>query len=203
MIENLLRRAAVIPVIALDRVADAVPLARTLAAAGMAMMEITLRTSAAIPAIRAVRDAGLPIAVAAGTVRTPRDLDAARSAGAVLAISPGSSDALVAAARGTGAWIPGAATPSEIMRLADAGHSIVKLFPARLELVDALAGPFPDVALLPTGGVDATNAADYLRRSQVIAVSGSWIAPRAAIAEHAWPAIERRARAALAIVQTK
>ena len=108
---------------------------------------------------------------------------AAQAAGAALMISPGTTPSLIAAARGaTVPWLPGVASASEVMTLADAGHRVQKLFPSRLELVDALAGPFPDVMLLPTGGVDAGNAADYMKRPNVIAVSGSWIAPRRLIA---------------------
>jgi len=196
-IERTLRSAVAIPVVALDRADDAVPLAHTLADAGLRMVEITLRTPAGLPAIRAIRDANVALTVAAGTIRTPAELLAARDAGAQLAISPGATRALIDAARSDGvAWVPGAATPSEVMALADAGFTVQKLFPARLDLVDALAGPFPDIRFVPTGGVDLGNAGEYLERRTVVAVSGSWIAPRALIAERAWPEIERRARSA-------
>ncbi len=200
MLETLLRGAVAIPVIALDRAEDGVPLARCLAGAGLTLIEITLRTPAGLPALRAIRDADIAIKVAIGTIRTPQDMRAAIAAGAVAMISPGTTPALIEAARGaTIPWLPGVATASEVMVLADAGFRVQKLFPSRLELVDALAGPFPDVLLLPTGGVDADNARDYLNRPNVIAVSGSWIAPRRLIAEHAWDEIERRARAAAAL----
>ena len=200
MLETLLRKAVAIPVIALDRADDAVPLARTLAAAGLTLMEITLRTPAALPAISAIRDAKVAIDVAIGTVRSPDDMRAAQAAGAALMISPGTTPSLITAARGAKIpWLPGVSTASEVMALADAGHRVQKLFPSRLELVDALAGPFPDVLLLPTGGVDAGNAAEYLKRPNVIAVSGSWIAPRRMIAQHEWDEIGRRARAAAAL----
>ncbi len=205
MLEALLRKAVAIPVIALDRAEDAVPLARTLSAAGLTLMEITLRTPAALPAIRAVRaakvhDPQITIDVAIGTVRSPDDMRAAQTSGAVAMISPGTTPSLITAARSaTIPWLPGVSTASEVMALVEAGHKIQKLFPSRLELVDALAGPFPDVLLLPTGGVDADNAADYMKRANVIAVSGSWIAPRRLIAEHAWEEIGRRARAAAAL----
>ena len=199
MLENLLRRAVAIPVIALDRAEDGVPLARCLAGAGMTLIEITLRTPAGLPALRAIREANVAIDVAIGTIRTPQDMRASIDAGAVAMISPGTTPSLVEAARVTAIpWLPGVATASEVMTLSDAGFRVQKLFPSRLELVDALAGPFPDVLLVPTGGVDADNARDYLKRPNVIAVSGSWIAPRRLIAEHAWGEIERRARAAVA-----
>jgi len=196
-IEQLLHRAVVMPVIALDRADDGVPLARTLADAGLRIVEITLRTPAGLPAIRAIRAANVAIGIAAGTVRTPAELVAARDAGATLAVSPGATHALIDASRSERiAWLPGAATPSEVMALAEAGYAIQKLFPARLDLVDALAGPFPDVRFVPTGGVDLGNAGEFLKRRTVIAVAGSWIAPRQLIAERAWPEIERRARSA-------
>jgi len=191
MLETLLRRAVAIPVIALDH---------CLAAAGLSLMEITLRTPAALPAVQAIHDAGVEIGVAIGTIRTPADMRAAQAAGAVMMISPGTTPTLIDAARAaTIPWLPGVASASEVMALADAGFRIQKLFPSRIELVDALAGPFADVLLLPTGGVDAGNARDYLQRPNVIAVSGSWIAPRRLIAEHAWDEIDRRARAAAAL----
>ena len=200
MFESLLRRAVAFPVIALDRVDDAVPLARCLVDAGLTLIEITLRTPAGLPAVRAIRDADVAIDVAIGTVRSVDDMRAAARSGAVAMISPGTTPALIEAARDTTLpWLPGVATASEAMVLADAGYRVQKLFPSRLELVDALAGPFPDVMLVPTGGVDADNAPDYLTRPNVIAVSGSWIAPRRLIAEHAWDEIGRRARAAAAL----
>jgi len=138
--------------------------------------------------------------VAIGTVRSVDGMRAAAEAGAVAVISPGATPALIEAARGAALpWLPGVATASEVMALADAGFCVQKLFPSRLELVDALAGPFPDVMLVPTGGVDQHNAPDYLKRPNVIAVSGSWITPRRLIAEHAWDEVGRRARAAAAL----
>ena len=197
MLEALLRRAVAMPVIALDDPRDAVPLARCLAAAGLTLMEVTLRTPAALPAVQAIRDAGRRDR--RGDRHDPHARRHARgaAAGAVALISPGTTPALIDAARSaTVPWLPGVATASEVMALADAGYRVQKLFPSRIELVDALAGPFADVLLVPTGGVDAGNARDYLQRPNVLAVSGSWIAPRRLIAEHAWDEIARRARAA-------
>ncbi len=203
MFESLLRRAVAFPVIALDRVDDAVPLARCLVDAGLTLIEITLRTPAGLPALRAIREADVAIDVAIGTVRSVDDMHAAARSGAIAIISPGTTPALIEAARDTTLpWLPGVATASEVMVLAEAGYRVQKLFPSRLEMVDALAGPFPDVMLVPTGGVDAGNAPDYLSRPNVIAVSGSWIAPRRLIAEHAWDEIGRRARAAAALASS-
>jgi 2-dehydro-3-deoxyphosphogluconate aldolase / (4S)-4-hydroxy-2-oxoglutarate aldolase len=199
MLEQHLRTARVIAVTTIDRVDDAVPLAQVLCAAGVTLIEVTLRSSAALDAIRAIRTAQVALTVAAGTVRTPGELTAAAAAGAALLISPGSTAALIEAARNVPVqWLPGASTPSEVMALADAGYAVQKLFPATLPLVDALAGPFPDVHLVPTGGIDATNITDYLRRPNVVAVAGSWIAPRQLIRTQAWQDIHDRAVAAVA-----
>jgi 2-dehydro-3-deoxyphosphogluconate aldolase/(4S)-4-hydroxy-2-oxoglutarate aldolase len=204
MFENLLRRAVAFPVIALDRAEDAVSLARCLADAGLTLMEITLRTAAGLPGLHAIRAANVGIDVAIGTVRTVGDMRAAAQSGAVAMISPGTTPALIEAARDVALpWLPGVATASEAMALADAGYRIQKLFPSRLKLVDALAGPFPDLMLVPTGGVDAANARDYLQRPNVIAVSGSWIAPRRLIVEHAWDEIGQRARSAAALATSR
>ena len=204
VLNQVLRRATAIPVITFDDVDDAVPLARVLAQAGLTLVEVTLRTPAGMASIRAIRNAGIAIDVAAGTVRTPAELHAAHAAGAVVAISPGATSTLIEAARDSGVpWIPGASTPSEVMALCDAGHRVQKLFPAAIALVDALAGPFPDVVWLPTGGIDADNAPEFLRRPNVAAVAGTWIAPQRLIAEHAWAEIGLRARAAAALATTR
>jgi 2-dehydro-3-deoxyphosphogluconate aldolase / (4S)-4-hydroxy-2-oxoglutarate aldolase len=160
MLEALLRRAVAMPVIALDDAHDAVPLAQCLADAGLTLREITLRTSAALPAVQAIRDAGIVIGVAIGTIRTPADMRAAQAAGAVALISPGTTPALIEAARlATVPWLPGVATASEVMALADAGYRVQKLFPSRIDLVDAFAGPFKDVLLVPTGQRPRLSAA--------------------------------------------
>jgi 2-dehydro-3-deoxyphosphogluconate aldolase / (4S)-4-hydroxy-2-oxoglutarate aldolase len=206
MLEAQLRNARVIPVVTLDRADDAVPLARALCDAGLTLIEVTLRSSAALDAIRAIRAANVGIAVAAGTIRTPRDLHAAAAAGASVFVSPGSTPALIEAARAARLpWLPGASTASEIMALVDAGYFVQKLFPANpptgFGLIDAFSGPFADVRLVPTGGVDAANMRDFLARPNVLAVAGSWIAPGQLIAAHAWPEIQRRAVAAVAAAQ--
>ncbi len=201
-VTTLLTRARLMPTIALERIEDAVPLAETLQAAGIAMLEITLRTPAGMPAIRALaarRD--LSIAVAAGTLRSADELQAAHDAGAVLLVSPGHTPSLLALAdRLRLPWLPGCATPSEVTLLLEHGWRVQKLFPASPGLLDALAGPFADVAFVPTGGVNADNAATWLAHPNVIAISGTWIAPRAMIAAHDWDGITRRADAAVRLV---
>jgi 2-dehydro-3-deoxyphosphogluconate aldolase/(4S)-4-hydroxy-2-oxoglutarate aldolase len=202
MIEQQLRTARIVPVITFDDVGDAVPLAQALCDAGLTLLEVALRSDAALDAIRAICRERLPIVVAAGTVRTPGDLRAAAAAGASIAISPGSTPALLDAVRKSQLpWLPGASTPSEVMALADAGYALQKLFPADLMLLDALAGPFPDVHFVPTGGIDASNMRDFFSRPNVVAVAGSWIAPRDLVRKHAWRDIHDRASAALAVVR--
>jgi 2-dehydro-3-deoxyphosphogluconate aldolase / (4S)-4-hydroxy-2-oxoglutarate aldolase len=200
MLDKLLRTARVIPLVTLDRPDDAVPLARTLCAAGMPLLEVALRSPAALPGIRAIRAAGIDIDIALGSVRAPADFDAALAVGARLCISPGATPALVDAARSLGiAWLPGASSPSEVMALAEAGFTIQKLFPASLPLLHALHGPFAELAFVPTGGIDTGNLAEYLAQPNVLAAAGSWIAPRDLIAAHAWAEIGERAAAARSV----
>jgi len=197
MLESWLAAVRILPAIVIERADDAVPLAQTLLDAGLGIMEVTFRTPAGEGAIRAVRAAGVPIRIGAGTLRTGDDCMRARDAGADFGVSPGVTDELLSVGAGSGwPWLPGVTTPSESMRAASAGLLVQKLFPASLPLVDAMAGPFPDVRLVPTGGIDGANAGDYLTRSNVLAVAGTWIAPRALIAAHDFAEIRRRAEAA-------
>ena len=199
--KELLALAPVIPVITIDKAADAVPLARALVRGGLRAIEITLRTDAAIDAAKAII-ADVPEAIVGlGTVLTPADLDRATDIGAAFAISPGCSpDLLRAAAAGDLPYAPGIQTASELMACINAGFDLVKFFPAvpagGLAALNALAGPFPSVTYCPTGGIGDANAAEWLAHPRVIAVGGSWIAPPAAIRDGAWNAIESRARAA-------
>ena len=190
-----------LPTIAIDVADDALPLAETLQAAGITLMEITLRTPAGLPAIRALkRRSDLHIGIAAGTLRTPDELREAADAGAELLVSPGHTLSLIILAeRLRLPWLPGCATPSEVLHLLEHGHHVQKLFPAQFALLDALAGPYSDVRFVPTSGVNQDNAAQWLARPNVIAIAGTWIAPRQLIAEHNWGEIDRRARATLAV----
>jgi len=206
MFEQQLRAALIVPVITFDDADDAVPLAHVLSDVGITLLEVALRSNAALGAIRSICNAKMPITVAAGTVRTPRDMDAAAAAGATLMISPGSTPALIEAARTTQLpWLPGVSTPSEVMALVDAGYRVLKLFPANapagLTLLDSLAGPFPDVRFVPTGDIGTNNVRDFFSRANVIAVAGSWVAPRSLIRAHAWRDIHDRAVAALAVAR--
>jgi len=203
-IHDVLRRAPVIPVLTIAKAADAVPLCRALLTGGLPVLEITLRTAAALDAIEAVRAALPDAVVGVGTVTRPDELARAAQAGARFAVSPGFATKLArAAAAARCPLLPGVMTPSEVMAASDAGFTALKLFPAQpaggVALLKALAGPFPDVAFCPTGGVTPSNAAEYLAQPNVACVGGSWIAPAALIDAGDWAAIESLARDAAAL----
>jgi len=198
---QLLSISPVMPVVVLERLADAVPLARSLWAGGIGVLEVTLRTPVALAAVRAIRDAIPEICVGVGTVTTADELAQAIDAGAGFAVSPGATSQLLEAARASALpFVPGVMSASEVMAARDAGFDTLKLFPARaaggVALLKALAGPFPDVMFCPTGGIDLDSAPAYLALSNVGCVGGSWLAPAAALASGDWPAIEALARGA-------
>lgn len=199
--KRLLETVPVIPVITIERVSDAVPLARALVHGGLPAIEITLRTEAAFDAAAAILAEVPEAIVGIGTVLTPGDLQRAERIGAAFAISPGQSPQLLqAAASGSLPYVPGIQTASDLVACVTSGFDTVKFFPAvpggGLAALNALAGPFPGVSYCPTGGIGESNVAEWLAHPKVIAVGGSWIASPAAIREHAWAAIEQRARAA-------
>jgi 2-dehydro-3-deoxyphosphogluconate aldolase/(4S)-4-hydroxy-2-oxoglutarate aldolase len=184
---SILAGTPVIPVLTIERVADAVPLARALAAGGLAVIEVTLRTSAALDAVQKIAAEVPACVVGVGTVTRPSDIAAAVRAGAKFLVSPGTTAELgVALAEAPIPALPGAATVSEAMALADHGFAVLKFFPAEpsggIAWLKAVAGPLPGLKFCPTGGIDARNAAAYLALPNVIAVGGSWPAPTAALA---------------------
>lgn len=184
-VRDLLGGVAVVPVVVVDDLTDAVPLARRLVADGMPAIEVTLRTACALDAIRAIAAEVEGAIAGAGTVRTPADAEAAVAAGARFLVSPGSTAALLDALAALHVpWLPGAATASEVMALAERGISEMKFFPAEASggapAVEALAGPFPDLAFCPTGGITAESAERYLALPNVFAVGGSWMTAAAA-----------------------
>ena len=189
-----LRKAVVVPVLTIDRVEQAVPLARALVAGGLNVLEITLRTPTALDAIREMVR-GVPGAiVGAGTVLDPEQGARAMANGARFLVSPGMSPRLVEAAA---AWpvpfLPGVATASEAMALADMGYRALKFFPAEpaggTAALKALGAPLADLVFCPTGGIDAAKAPAYLALPNVAAVGGSWVAPAKAVAAGDWDAI--------------
>jgi 2-dehydro-3-deoxyphosphogluconate aldolase/(4S)-4-hydroxy-2-oxoglutarate aldolase len=196
----LCRQAPVIPVLVIEDLTRAVPLAEALVAGGLPVLEVTLRTPAALEAITLMtRVAGATIG--AGTVLTPADAHAVRKAGAAFAVSPGSTHHLIDACEDIGLpLLPGAATATEAMRLVERGFDLLKFFPAEAAggtaMLKSLGGPLPQVHFCPTGGVSPDNAADYLRLANVACVGGSWVAPKQLIAEERWSEIRDLAHAA-------
>jgi 2-dehydro-3-deoxyphosphogluconate aldolase/(4S)-4-hydroxy-2-oxoglutarate aldolase len=202
-LDALFRHACIVPVLTIETLDDAEPLARTLVEAGLPILEITLRTPVALQAIERMRDVPGAI-VGAGTVLNAYDLDAVERAGAMFAISPGATPALLhAAADHAMPLLPGIATASELMRGLDAGFRRFKFFPAEssggIAALRGFAGPFADVRFCPTGGIDATKATDYLALANVFAVGGSWMVPAQAVRARDWPAIATLARGAAAL----
>ncbi|MCX7890377.1 MAG: bifunctional 4-hydroxy-2-oxoglutarate aldolase/2-dehydro-3-deoxy-phosphogluconate aldolase [Rhodobacteraceae bacterium] len=197
------RLAPVVPVLVVEDAAAAAPLARALVAGGLPALEVTLRTPAALEAIRAM--AGVPGGVVgAGTLLTPADVRAAKAAGARFGVSPGATDRLIAACEDEGLpLLPGAATASEIMALLEKGYSVQKFFPAEAiggaKALGAYASPLPQVRFCPTGGIGPAGAADYLALGNVLCVGGSWVAPKDRVAAGDWAGIEALARAAAAL----
>jgi len=185
-ISGLLARHRLVPVVVLDDAASAAPLADALAEGGLPVAEVTFRTAAAADAIARMAAHG-GVTVGAGTVTTPEQVDIAVRAGARFIVSPGFSEAVVRRCRRHGVFaLPGAATATEIMAALVAGVTTLKFFPAGTSggapAVAALSAPFPDVSFVPTGGISAASAGDYLALPSVAAVGGSWMVPRAAIA---------------------
>ncbi len=198
---EILRLGPVMPVLVIDDVNHAVPLAQALLAGGISVLEVTLRTSVAFHAVRAIRAAVPDAVVGMGTLTRPADVVAAKDAGAVFGVSPGVTDEVLAAAKDCGLpLLPGVMTPSEVMTVRAAGLNACKLFPAApaggIALLKALYGPFADVTFCPTGGIDASSAVQYLALPNVACVGGSWLAPKALMQAGDWPAITALARAA-------
>jgi len=190
----LFKQAVVIPVLTIERLEDAVPLARALVAGGVRVLEVTLRTAVAIPAAQAII-ADVPEAiVGVGTILNANDLARAEALGARFGISPGATpDLLKAAAASALPFAPGVATASELMQALAHGFDLVKFFPAEqsggIKALRALAGPFPDARFCPTGGIGEANAAAWLGEPNVVAVGGSWLCPAADIRSCNWAGI--------------
>jgi 2-dehydro-3-deoxyphosphogluconate aldolase / (4S)-4-hydroxy-2-oxoglutarate aldolase len=191
---TLFRQATVIPVLTIERVEDAVPLAKALVAGGVKVLEVTLRTPVAIEAAKAIM-AGVPEAIVGiGTILNADDLARAETLGVQFGISPGiTPDLLKAAAASRLPFAPGIATASELMQALAHGFDLVKFFPAEqsggIKALRALAGPFPDVLICPTGGIGEANAASWLGEPNVVAVGGSWLCPAAEIRSGNWAGI--------------
>lgn len=205
---ELLTAARVIPVLTIERVEDAVPLARALVAGGVRTLEITLRTEAAIAAAKALLAEVPDAIVGIGTILTPSDLAQAISLGARFGVSPGATPELLdAAAKSDLPFLPGVATASEVMQAQAHGFNALKFFPAEqsggIAMLRALAGPFPQTRFCPTGGIGAANAAAWLAEPNVLAVGGSWLCPAADINAGNWSAISARCAEAMRALPPK
>ena len=198
---QVMQDAPVIPVIVLNDVAHAVPMARALVAGGIRMLEVTLRTPQALACMEAIAKEVPDAVVGAGTVRSAADAKAAANAGAKFAVSPGYTAAVGQACRDQGlSLLPGVATGSEIMMAQEDGYTELKFFPAMQAggpaMLKAWGGPFFDVRFCPTGGVTPQNAKEFLSLPNVACVGGSWLVPADALAQGEWARIEQLAREA-------
>jgi len=192
--------APVIPVLVVDDIAHAEPLARALLAGGLPVLEVTLRTPVALGVIAAMRDVPGGI-VGAGTLVTPEDVLAAKEAGAKFGVAPGATDSLLQACEDADLpLLAGAATATEAMALLERGYDVQKFFPAEASggapALKAIAGPLPQISFCPTGGVSLKNAAHYLALPNTLCVGGSWVAPQKLVAAGDWGGIEELARQA-------
>ncbi|MFG3439586.1 bifunctional 4-hydroxy-2-oxoglutarate aldolase/2-dehydro-3-deoxy-phosphogluconate aldolase [Nonomuraea sp. NPDC047897] len=201
---SLLDLAPVIPVVVIDDVETAVPMARALVAGGLPVIEVTLRTEPALEAIGRIAAEVPDAVIGAGTVRTPADVAASVSAGAKFLVSPGATPSLADAMVASGVpFLAGAATASEVMALAERGLTELKFFPAEaaggVPYLKSLAGPLPDVRFCPTGGIRPGTAADYLALPNVGCVGGTWLTPADALAAGDWGRVEKLAAEAAAL----
>lgn len=200
-LEAALKLAPVVPVMVIENVKDAVPLARALVRGGLPVLEITLRTEAALECIRAIVSEVEGAVIGSGTVLTPQQLRDSRKVGCTFAVSPGSTGKLLGAAEDEDiALLPGGVTASECMALLEWGYSIQKFFPAEpaggAPYLASLASPLPQVKFCPTGGITPALAPGYLKLSNVLTVGGSWMIPKALIAAGDWAGIEKLAKEA-------
>lgn len=196
-------RAPVMPVIVIKDAHHAIPLGEALVSGGLPALEVTLRTPAALVAIRAMSQISGAI-VGAGTLVTPEDVRAAKKAGAVFGVSPGATDKLLAACESEDLpLLPGAATASEAMRLLERGYDMQKFFPAEASggtrALQSIGGPLPQISFCPTGGINTDNAEAYLALDNVVCVGGSWIAPDKLLQDQNWSDIEALAKSARAL----
>lgn len=205
-IRNILSLAPVIPVLTIEKLEHAVPLARALSTGGLRVLEVTLRTSAALPAIEAMRKAVPEAVVGVGTLAKPDDFTQSARAGAQFGVSPGLTQALAQAARGVDfPLLPGIMTPSELIAGLGWGFTTFKLFPAQqaggIGMLKAMGAPFPDVVFCPTGGITRATAPEFLALPNVACVGGSWVAPNDLIRAGDWQGIEMLARDATSLKQ--
>lgn len=203
-VAEVIDEVAVVPVIVVRELAHAVPLARALAAGGLTVLEITLRSEVALRAIAAIAEALPEVTVGSGTVLNREQMQASLDHGCRFAVSPGATPALLDAAEAVGLpLLPGAANAGQVMALAERGYLRQKLFPAEasggVPLLKSLGEPIPQVRFCPTGGIDAAKAPTYLALKNVVCVGGSWVAPKDAVEAGDWARIEQLAAGAAAL----
>lgn len=204
-VNEIVKVAPVIPVMVVERIEDAVPLARALYNGGLKVLEITLRTPCALDAITAMVEA-LPAdaVIGAGTIITPQDLEKAVKAGSTFLVSPGTTPALIEAAKASSIpLLPGVATPTEAMHLLVEGFTHQKFFPAEaaggIPMLKSIGGPLPQITFCPTGGIDLAKAPSYLALPNVACVGGTWMAPKELMKAGKWDEIEKLAREAASL----
>lgn len=203
-INDIVRAGPVVPVLQFDNIEQGEQVSRALLAGGVRVLEITLRTPAAMDVIRHVAGLSDELIVGVGTLTRPEEMARAVAAGARFGVSPGYTPALGAAARAAGLpLLPGVVTPSDILAALADGYDTVKFFPAEpsggVPMLKALYGPFRDVRFCPTGGISAESAPSYLAQPNVVCVGGSWLTPKALVDAKDWDGIARLARAASAL----
>lgn len=207
-IRSILALAPVIPVLTIEHIDHAVPLARALCAGGLRVLEVTLRTPAALPAIEAMRKAVPDAVVGVGTLARPGDFVTAGNAGAQFGVSPGLTAEMAAAARAASfPMLPGIMTPTELLAGLGWGYDTFKLFPAQqaggIGMLKALGAPFPEVVFCPTGGISRATAPEFLALPNVACVGGSWVAPTDKIRSGDWAGIEQLAKDASSLAKAK
>ena len=197
-IESILEQSPVVPVIVVEKLEDAIPLAQALVDGGLPVLEVTLRSNIALSAIDAIAASVPGAIVGVGTVTRPEHFQEARDAGARFAVSPGLTDDLLEASQQVDIpFLPGVFTPTEAMSASEKGFSALKLFPAKqaggIEMLKAMSGPLPGLRFCPTGGVNTGNLQDYLKLPNVICAGGSWVCPKEAVQNHDWSKIRQLA----------
>ena len=197
-VKSICQQVPVIPVLVVNDVSIAQPLAQALVNGGLPVLEVTLRTAAALEVIRRMSEVPGSI-VGAGTVLTPADVKAVKAAGAAFAVSPGATERLLAAAEDAELpLLPGVATVSEVMKLVERGYDTLKFFPAEaaggVKMLKSIHGPLPGVSFCPTGGITEHTFRDYLALPNVLCVGGSWLTPADKVNAHDWTGIEAIAR---------
>jgi 2-dehydro-3-deoxyphosphogluconate aldolase / (4S)-4-hydroxy-2-oxoglutarate aldolase len=203
-IREVLKLAPVIPVLTVEKLEHAAPLAKALYAGGLKVLEITLRTPVALDVIEAMRKAAPDAIVGAGTLVKPADFKSAADAGAQFAVTPGLTPQLAeAASQVSYPLLPGIITPGEILQALQFGYDTLKFFPAQpaggIPMLQAFAGPFANVAFCPTGGISRDTAPSFLKLRNVLCVGGSWVAPAALVNSGDWAGVEALARDAAAL----